>query len=304
VVNLTGKYLIDMGDSTTLFQDIRFINVTNIAGGINLATNSYVTFLNCSFTGVTEAVSGNSQLIRQWYLDARVIKQADGSGIGGANLTVRNASQSLINYSYTSSMGWVQRLSLTEYINNSGSVSQWQPYNISAFKAGYIANSSNGPQNTIPLTSNTIATLALTASDATPPQRSDERINGQNKGYTFLTGTTTVTIILTTDENAFCRNSTTAGTDYNSMTPMSTTGATSHLSTYGGLQNGNTYHYYVKCQDMAVPPNTNIDDDDIYFSVAAAQPPSGGGSTPGFETGLFAVVAASLLIFLLTKSPT
>jgi hypothetical protein len=38
---------------------------------------------------------------------------------------------------------------------------------------------------------------------------------------------------------------------------FSTTGTTSHSKTITGLSDGNTYTYYVRCQDTAGNPNTN-----------------------------------------------
>ncbi len=98
--------------------------------------------------------------------------------------------------------------------------------------------------------------------DTIPPVRS----NGSPSG-TFPVGTTQTTLSLTTNENATCRYSTTANTSYSSMTNIFlTTGGTSHSTTISGLQNGQTYHYYVRCQDSA--GNTNTDDFQITFSVA------------------------------------
>jgi hypothetical protein len=100
--------------------------------------------------------------------------------------------------------------------------------------------------------------------DSTPPVRS----NGSPSG-TLSSGTTQTTLSLTTDENATCRYSTTAGTAYSSMTnTFSTTGNTSHSTTVSGLSDGNTYTYYVRCQDGA--GNANTIDFSISFSVAVA----------------------------------
>ena len=78
-------------------------------------------------------------------------------------------------------------------------------------------------------------------------------------------GTTQVTVSLTTDEAATCRYSTTAGTAYADMTnTFSTTGGTSHSTVIGGLANGGTYTYYVRCAGT----DTNTDDYAISWSVA------------------------------------
>ena len=93
-------------------------------------------------------------------------------------------------------------------------------------------------------------------------------------------GTTQVTLSLTTDENATCKYSTTAGTAYGSMTAFSTTGATSHSVTISGLSNGNSYNYYVRCIDGAT--NANSDDYTISFSIASPVSSGGGGGGGGF----------------------
>jgi len=135
--------------------------------------------------------------------------------------------------------------------------------------------------------------------DTTPPVRS----NGAPSG-SLPAGTTGTTISLNTNEAATCKYSTTPGTAYGSMTnSFSTTGGTSHSTAISGLTNGNTYNYYVRCQDTASPPNTNSDDFAISFSVASGgqppAPPSGG--SPGFEPALYALILASIFAALLSR---
>jgi len=149
VVNLTRKWMIDMQNSNnTLFQDIQFINDTNIPGGINItSTNANRkslgnTFLNCSFTGVTEATSSNSQLIRQWYVDVYA-NTSKGSSLGSANLSFRNSTGSLINYTLTNSSGWITRLSLTAYVNESGTTYNYSQYVVNATRAGFSEATKN-----------------------------------------------------------------------------------------------------------------------------------------------------------------
>jgi hypothetical protein len=92
--------------------------------------------------------------------------------------------------------------------------------------------------------------------------------NGQPSGV-LPVGTTQTAISLSTDESATCKYSTSAGTAYASMTnTFSTTGGTSHSQTITGLTNGNSYSYYVRCQDAS--ENANTSDFTISFSVAEA----------------------------------
>jgi len=101
--------------------------------------------------------------------------------------------------------------------------------------------------------------------DTTPPTLSGAQPTG-----TLAAGTTQTTLSLTTNENATCRYATAVGTAYGSMpNTFGTTGGTSHASVVSGLANGQSYTYYVRCQDTA--GNANIGDLAIGFSVAAAE---------------------------------
>jgi hypothetical protein len=108
--------------------------------------------------------------------------------------------------------------------------------------------------------------------DTSPPVRSSG-----SPSSTLNTGTTSTVLTLMTDETATCRYSTTAGTDYLSMTNEFTVASgTGHSATVSGLQDGTTYNYYVRCQDSN--SNANSDDYSISFSVASNSSGSGGGS--------------------------
>lgn len=100
--------------------------------------------------------------------------------------------------------------------------------------------------------------------DTTAPALSD----GQPSGA-LPVGTTQTAVSLSTDESATCKYSTSAGTAYASMTnTFSTTGGTSHSQTITGLTDGNSYNYYVRCQDAS--ENASAADLAIGFSVASA----------------------------------
>ena len=103
--------------------------------------------------------------------------------------------------------------------------------------------------------------------DTTPPARAGGRPTG-----TLAAGTTQTTLSLVTGEAATCRFATSTGVPYGAMAGMfTTTGGTSHATTVGGLANGGTYTFSVRCQDAA--GNVNPDDFTIAFSVASAPPP-------------------------------
>jgi len=112
-------------------------------------------------------------------------------------------------------------------------------------------------------------TWNFTSADITAPVRSSGLPSGSQSA-----GTTQITMSLTTDENATCKYSSAAGTTYASMTDaFSTTGGTSQSVTISGLSDGQSYNYYVRCQDDS--SNANSDDYTISFSVTS--PSSGGG---------------------------
>lgn len=105
--------------------------------------------------------------------------------------------------------------------------------------------------------------------DTTPPVLS----NGSPSG-TLSAGTTQVTMSATTNENATCKWSATAGVDYAAMSgAFTTTGGTSHNVTITGLSNGQSYTRYVKCSDAA--GNTNAGDYPVAWSVSSASVANG-----------------------------
>lgn len=97
--------------------------------------------------------------------------------------------------------------------------------------------------------------------DTTPPSRN----NGAPSG-TLDAGTTSTSISLTTNETATCKYGTSAGVAYGSLpNTFSSTNSTSHSTTVGSLSDGNSYTYYVRCQDVL--NNANTSDFSISFSV-------------------------------------
>ena len=82
------------------------------------------------------------------------------------------------------------------------------------------------------------------------------------------TGTTSTSLGVTTDEASVCRYADTAGTEYATMTGTFTnTGTTTHSTDLTGLVDGNTYNYFVRCQDNA--GNIKTGDFPISFSTPA-----------------------------------
>jgi len=122
-----------------------------------------------------------------------------------------------------------------------------------------------------------VISMLADTNDTVPPFRS----NGLPTG-TIPSGITQAEISLNTDEYATCRYATSTGIAYDSMlNTFTTTNATFHVTLIGGLQDGQTYSFYVRCRDFA--NNKNPDDFPIIFSVANpplppdTEPPGGGG---------------------------
>lgn len=98
--------------------------------------------------------------------------------------------------------------------------------------------------------------------DTTPPVLT----NGA-PAVTLSSGMTDTVLSLNTDENANCRFDTTNGVAYSAMANSFTTSAgTTHSSMISGLLDGQTYNYYVRCQDTS--GNADTSDYLITFTVA------------------------------------
>ncbi len=110
----------------------------------------------------------------------------------------------------------------------------------------------------------TVSTFTVSAdnSDHDAPTMS----NGYPSGD-LSSDTSQVTLRVRTNENANCRYSMTADSDYDSMTAFTNTGGNNHEVTISGLSPGNSYVYYVKCSDEH--GNRNNNDYSIAFSVRA-----------------------------------
>ena len=98
--------------------------------------------------------------------------------------------------------------------------------------------------------------------DNVPPTRSNAAPLGVLKA-----GTTLATISLNTDEPATCKYGKGTNLDYNQLpNTLSTTGGTYHISSIGGLKDGESYNFEVRCKDAL--NNKNTEDYFISFSIA------------------------------------
>jgi len=135
--------------------------------------------------------------------------------------------------------------------------------------SGTIADQADNAMSNFTPATNLAASSAIVI-DTTAPVRSAGSPSG-----TQAFGTTSVSLSLTTAENATCKYSTSSGTAYGSMTAFTTTGTTSHAITVSGLTSGGSYTYYIRCADAS--NNTNTSDYNISFSVSTGT--SSNGST-------------------------
>ena len=101
--------------------------------------------------------------------------------------------------------------------------------------------------------------------DQIPPQLTKLQPTGS-----LPAGTTQAIISLETNEIASCRYAVVPGVQYELMTLFITTGWMSHSTTVSDLSDGESYKYYIKCQDAAAPPNTNADDTLIEFKISGS----------------------------------
>ena len=121
-----------------------------------------------------------------------------------------------------------------------------------------------------------IQTDMVTPVSPPPPDTVAPVVSGALPTGTLPAGTTSATLQVTTNENATCRYATTPGTAYGQMTTtFATTGSTAHSHSTTGLVNGQSYTFYVRCQDPA--GNATTADTSISFSVAN---PSTDGTPP------------------------
>ena len=98
----------------------------------------------------------------------------------------------------------------------------------------------------------------FSAVDGTPPV-----LSGLGPSANLANTATTASLVVTTDEAATCKYSTTSGTAFGSMTSFGTTGSTSHSSTVS-VKAGTVYWYYFKCQDGSANTST---DSTVRFAV-------------------------------------
>ena len=93
-------------------------------------------------------------------------------------------------------------------------------------------------------------------------------------------GTSQVNLQVTTDEAAACQYSASPSQTYASMTAFSSTGGLSHSLLLSPLVDGQSYSYFVKCEDSAGNSNSDLEEVSIAFSIALPGDGDGDGDGP------------------------
>ena len=199
---------------------------------------------------------------------ATVTAPMAGSTVGGTSVTLSATATPSQGFIITQVQFQVDGLNVGSPVTNSPYNYSWDSTSVSDGQHAItaVATDSGSRQGTSDPISVTVRN--------NPPVRS----GGAPSGI-LPSNTTSVNLTLTTDENATCKYNTTAGTSYASMpNTFTTTGGTSQSSAVSGLVAGNSYTYYVRCQDTL--GNTDTTDYPISFSIASSAAPTASITQP------------------------
>ena len=182
-------------------------------------------------------------------------------------------------------------LNENERIWINGSVITGDPVNISLYIDGSLINSSTAPANLTNFTTSGLYNLTLTYNQSENYSTSSVTywvtVNNSlppvvlSHSPTGTVNTSSITLNMTTNENATCRYSTTVNTTYENMTTSFVGNTTNHTLSLSSLTDG-TKHYYVRCNNSLGLVSTS--DYDANFSVSipiVVTTPSGGGGGGG-----------------------
>lgn len=115
-------------------------------------------------------------------------------------------------------------------------------YTLTASKSGYVSSSKSV---TVSTAQTATVNFTLYETDIISPN-----ISGGSPSGTLAYNTTQANLTITTDENAACKYSASAGAAYSSISDnFATTGTTTHSQTITNLTSGQSYSYYVRCKD-------------------------------------------------------
>lgn len=252
------------GDTVSLYTDACTTEVaTGTAAGttINLTSSALIqasyTFYARSTDPVGNASSCSSATV-SYVLDTtaptnqNTVFAASTTKAGGATVTIVSSGDATNSVWFAPSGTSTFSAGVTMTTAGGTATSILAPATAGSYKLYVIDAAGNA-------SSASTATLTV---DNTAPTRS-----GGSPSGALVSGTTSTTMSLTTDENATCKYATSSGTAYASMaSTFTTTGTTSHSTTISGLSDSTSYTYYVRCQDT--PGNQNASDYSISFSIS------------------------------------
>jgi parallel beta-helix repeat protein len=139
--NGTGIYIIDSNNS--LFQDC--MNISGANADLNITGISLNnTFMNCSYNILKEFVNNTAQLTRKWYYMAYA-NDTSGNNVS-ATINATNNTGSLEFSINTSSSGWTNTTSITDYVSN-GTRYYYSNYTITALNSSYPTSLLNHSYN-------------------------------------------------------------------------------------------------------------------------------------------------------------
>jgi chitodextrinase len=291
IPNTVDPTAIGFGKSSTSYPSVYFVGWLNGVYGIWQSDDKGATWRQVgqfplgSLDGV-RTISGDPNMYGRIYVgfggsgfmygdtSGVVIPPADTTAPTVPNsLTATAISSTGINLSWTAS---TDNVGVTGYkIYRGGTqigTSATNSYSDTGLTAStnysYTVAAFDAASNTSAQSSSASATTQAGAADTTPPTVTITAPSGQ-----LAANTTSTTLSVTTNETATCAYSATSGTAFASMTPLATTGGTSHSTTISGLTNGASYTTYVKCKDTAGNIST---DSSTSYSMATS---GGGGSS-------------------------
>jgi hypothetical protein len=115
------------------------VNNSVISNYANLTYSRNITLLNVTVP-VINNIGNNSQYYRKWYVVYRVV-DADGYPISADTINIKNVFATQV---YSSTNKITEATPQTQYYDDKGSVTTYEPYNISGTKAGYVPNYTSG----------------------------------------------------------------------------------------------------------------------------------------------------------------
>jgi hypothetical protein len=133
IENANMQYLFDTNQYS--YGTNSLINNSVISNYANLTYSRNITLLNVTVP-VINNIGNNSQYYRKWYIVYHVV-DADGYPISADTINIKNVFGTGV---YSSTNKILEATPQLQYYDNKGSITTYEPYNISGTKAGYVSN--------------------------------------------------------------------------------------------------------------------------------------------------------------------